>query len=256
MISLSLFARQLQAERRKGRRRHLILLPLIFLSFQILWGFWQLAYASEEELRTGYVLLFHHLPIMNTLLLPMMVSVTASRLCDMEIKGDTLKLLYTMQKQATFYDCKYLAGLWYLLLFTFGQGIMILAFGQICHFGDTLKWPMLFCHLAVTISVSSVLLSFEQALSLMSPSQLLPLFAGLTGCFLGLFSLFFPKKIARFFIWGYYSAFPVASMDWDASTRISHYYEVPFPLTDFLLFLIAAVAVYQLCKSITVRKEV
>lgn len=254
-MSSSLF-RQLQTERQKGRRRHLLLIPFMFLLFQFLWSAWQLNYASPEELSTGYLLLYHHLPMMNTILLPMMAAVIASRLCDMEIKGDTLKLLYTMQKQTSLFDCKFLTGLKYLAAFTIGQGLLILSSGMVFHFAEPLKWPMLFEHLAVTFSVSAVLLAIQQTLSLLSASQLLPLTAGLVGCFLGLFSLFFPTPVARLFIWGYYAAFPVASMDWERDTRIVHYFEVPFPMTGFLLFLAAVILLYLLCRTITARKEV
>lgn len=252
----SQFTMQLRAEHQKGRRRHLLLIPFLFLLFQILWAFWQLNHASSEELNTGYLLLFHHLPMMNTILLPMMAAVIASRLCDMEIKGDTLKLLYTMQKQTSLFDCKYLAGLKYLTAFTLAQGLLIVGFGRFYHFGEPLKWSMLIEHLAVTLSVSAALLALQQTLSLLSASQLLPLAAGLMGCFLGLFSLFFPPLIARLFIWGYYAAFPSSSMDWERDTKIVHYYETPFPAAGFLLFLAAVIIIYLLCRTITARKEV
>ena len=248
--------RQLQAEYQKGRRRHLLLLPLGFLSFQILWAAWQLQNAAESELRTGSLLLFHHLPMMNAILLPMMSAVIASRLCDMEIKGDTLKLLYTMQRQGRFYDCKYLTGLQYMAAFTLGQGALILLAGKLWHFTEPLRGIMLLEYLAVTFSVSAALLAIQQMLSLFSSNQILPLTAGLIGCFLGLFSMFFPKPIARLFLWGYYAAFPVVSMDWERSTRIVSYYEVPFPWTGFLVFLAAVVLIYLLCRTITIRKEV
>lgn len=248
--------RQLRAERQKGRRRHLMLIPFVFLLFQLLWGFWQLHYASPEELNTGYLLLFHHLPMMNTILLPMMAAVISSRLCDMEIKGDTLKLLYTIQKQTNLFDCKYLAGLKYLTAFALAQGLLVLGLGTAYHFGEPLKWPMLLEYLAVTFSVSAALLAIQQTLSLLSASQILPLAAGLVGCFLGLFSLFFPAPIARLFIWGYYAAFPTAAMDWERDTRIVHYFEVPFPKTGFFLFLSAVIFLYLLCRTITARKEV
>ena len=249
----SLFIRQLYAERQKGRKKHLSLLPLCFLLFQVLWALWQLTHAAPEELETGYLLLFHHLPLMNTILLP---AVIASRLCDMEIKGDTLKLLYTMQKPAQLFHCKFLMGLKYLFYFTMGQGLLILGAGKICRFTDPLKWTMLAEHMAVTFTVSAVLLAIQQTLSLLSASQLLPLAAGLVGCFLGLFSLFFPTPIARLFIWGYYAAFPAASTDWERDSKIVRYFEVPFPMTGFLLFLGTVFIIYLLCKTLTVRKEV
>lgn len=232
------------------------MLPLGFLFFQILWSLWQLNSAAPEELDVGYILLFHHLPVMNTLLLPMLAAVIASRLCDMEIKGDTLKLLYTMEDQGAFFDCKYLMGLKYLCFFTLAQGLMIVALGHMYHFTAPLKWYMLLEHMAVTFFVSAALLSVQQVFSLLSSSQILPLAAGVAGCFLGLFSLFFPPAAARFFIWGYYAAFPLSSMDWERSTRAVHYYEEPFPLGGFLIFLLAVIVIYRICRFLTVRKEV
>ena len=64
------------------------------------------------------------------------------------------------------------------------------------------------------------------------------------------------RQEARLFLWGYYAAFPVASMDWERSTQIASYYEVPFPWTGFLVFLAAVVLIYLLCRTITIRKEV
>lgn len=80
-------------------------------------------------------MLFYNLPVMNTLLMPLMISVIASRVCDMEVKGDTLKILYTMQKQESFFDFKYLNCLRYITVFVIGQGLMILFFGTVNHLG-------------------------------------------------------------------------------------------------------------------------
>ena len=48
---------------------------------------------------------------MNAIMLPLMLSVIASRICDMEVKGDTMKILFTLQKRTRFFDCKYLTCL-------------------------------------------------------------------------------------------------------------------------------------------------
>lgn len=247
---------QWKAEQQKARRRKIWIVPLSFLAFQILWTIWQLNTASPDDLETGYLMLFHNFPMINTILLPIMVAVIASRLCDMEIKGDTLKLLYTMQRRTGFFDCKYLAGLKYMLLFTLGQGALILVSGKLYHFGEPLKPPMLLACMAVIFCVSAVLLSIQQMLSLFSNNQILPLVVGLAGSFLGLFSMFFPAPVARLVLWGYYAGFPVTGMNWDSQTRITEYYEVPFPLSSFLLFLLAGIAIFWICRTIIIKKEV
>lgn len=253
---LAHYLREWKAEQQKARRRRIWLVPLGFLAFQILWSIWQLNTASPDDLETGYLMLFYGLPMINAILLPIMTAVIASRLCDMEIKGDTLKLLYTMQRRTGFFDCKYLAGLKYLLLFTLGQGLLILISGKLYHFGEPLKPVMLLENLAVVFCVSAVLLSIQQVLSLFSDNQIMPLVVGLAGSFLGLFSMFFPASVARLILWGYYAGFPTASMNWDRQTRIMEYYEVPFPLSSFLLFLLAGIVIFLVCRTIIIKKEV
>lgn len=250
------FLRQWRAEQKKARHRHIWLVPLAFGGFELIWAIWQLNSASPRDLLNGYRMYFFDLPMLNAILLPLMISVIASRLCDMEIKGDTLKLLYTMQKRSAFYDCKYLAGLKYIALFVLGQGAGLLALGRLYRFGDPLKVPMLLEYLAVTFSVSAVLLAIQQLLSLLSDNQIMPLVVGLAGSFLGLFSMFFPASVSHLILWGYYARFPTVVMDWDRDTRITTYYEVPFPLTDFLLFLLAGAVICAVCRTIVLKKEV
>lgn len=247
--------RQLTAEQKKAARKKIWLVPLGFLSFLSLWWLWQLAHSSASDLSDGYLMAFYHFPMMNTMLLPMMTAVIGSRLCDMEIKGDTLKLLYTMQKKTCFFDCKYLMGLKYLLVFVLGQGALILISGRMKGFGTPFKQSMFLEYLAITFFVSAVLLAIQQTLSLLSDHQLMPLVVGLAGCFLGLFSMFFPERIALLIIWYYYGAFQTVGMDWDRATRISTFYEIDFPAQRFFLFLVFGMIVYIICRTVTTRKE-
>lgn len=248
--------RELIAEQKKTRHRHIWLVPSCFFLFECVWMIWQLNNAGTDELVTGYLMLFHHMPVVNTILLPIMIAVIASRLCDMEVKGDTLKLLYTLQNRARFFDCKYLNGIKYLFFFTSGQGALFLFLGRQFHFGNPLKPVMLLCYLAVTFSTGIILLVIQQTLSLISNSQIMPLVVGLAGSFLGLFSLFFPRPVARLVLWGYFAAFPCVEMDWNRDERIIRYYEIPFSIYGFLAFLAAGVCIYIICKILVTKKEV
>ena len=120
---ISITARQLRAERQKIRHTKALLVPLGFLGFEILWTMWQLSSMKPSEFSQGYLMLFYNLPVMNTLLMPLMISVIASRVCDMEVKGDTLKILYTMQKQESFFDFKYLNCLRYITVFVLDRDL-------------------------------------------------------------------------------------------------------------------------------------
>lgn len=250
------FFRQWKAEQKKAKKRYIWALPVGFLAFQILWILWTIHEAKPGEIDTGYLMLFYDLPILNTILLPIMIAVIASRLCDMEIKVGTLKMLYTLQNRGAFFDCKYLSGLKYLFFFILGQGSALLLAGRIFHFGRPLKPSMLFWYLISTLLVSAAILCIQQTLSLLSNNQILPLIVGLAGSFLGLFSLFFPAAITKLVLWGYYAVFTSVGMNWDSSTRFTEYYESPFPVTTFFIFLIFTVLIYIVCRTILTQKEV
>ena len=252
----SVFIRQMRAEKLKARNKKAVLVPLGFLAFDFLWAIWQVSSMDPGELPDGYMMFFYQLPTMNVILLPLMISVIASRICDMEVKGDTMKLLFTLQKRTGFFDCKYLTCMKYLLVFVTGQGIMLPVLGNVYHFGR-LKLSLLFLHMLATLAVSAVILCIQQFLSLISENQLLPLAVGIAGCFLGLFSMFFPAPVARLVLWGYYAVFACVGMDWDADiNKILGYYEIPFPTVSFLLFLAAGAVFYLLCRAVIIKKEV
>lgn len=246
---------QLHAEHQKIRHTKAILVPLGFLGFYFLWTMWQISSMKPDEFPTGYAMLFYQLPVMNAILLPLMISVIASRICDMEVKGDTLKLLYTIQKPGSFFDCKYLNSFRYLVFFTIGQGLLILFFGSLKKFGG-FRSEDYFLYLLTVLIVSAVILVIQQTLSLLSENQLFPLGVGIAGSFLGLFSMFFPVPVARFVLWGYYAAFSTVGMDWNKDTRIIHYYEIPFPTHKFILFLAFGVLIFLLCRTVFSKKEV
>jgi len=161
----SVFIRQMRAEKLKARNKKAVLVPLGFLAFDFLWAIWQVSSMDPGELPDGYMMFFYQLPTMNVILLPLMISVIASRICDMEVKGDTMKLLFTLQKRTGFFDCKYLTCMKYLLVFVAGQGIMLPVLGNVYHFGR-LKLSLLFLHMLVTLAVSAVILCIQQFLSL------------------------------------------------------------------------------------------
>ncbi|MFR8548920.1 MAG: ABC transporter permease [Lachnospiraceae bacterium] len=250
------FRRQWRAEKQKSRRRYIWSIPAIFWGFEFLWALWQLSTASSDDMRHGYTMLLYNLPMLNVILLPIMCAVIASRLCDMEIKGDTLKLLYTMQKRTVLYDCKYLLGLKYLALFSLGQGALLPLCGMLYPIREQLDPVQLAQSVVVVFTVSALVLCVQQFLSMHSRSQILPLVTGLAGSFLGLFSMFFPADISRLILWGYYAAFSVIGMNWDAATRYIEYYDIAFPAAKFAVFLCFTVAAYLVTRTFTAKKEV
>ena len=121
----------------------------------------------------------------------------------------------------------------------------------------SLKISLYLLYLLVTFTVSAVILCIQQFLSLISENQLLPLGVGLAGCFLVLFSMFFPAPVARLVLWGYYALFSCVGMNWGSEiNKILGYYEIPFPPVSFLLFLASGAVLYLVCRAIIIKKEV
>ena len=59
--------------------------------------------SSPEELANGYSALLYSIPVIEAILLPVMMAVLASRLWDMEVKGNTAKLRYTLQTRRSLF---------------------------------------------------------------------------------------------------------------------------------------------------------
>lgn len=66
---------------------------------------------GQDELANAYSALFFGAPIINTILLPVLMAVLASRLWDVEVKGYTAKLLYTLQSRRSLFFGKAVFGL-------------------------------------------------------------------------------------------------------------------------------------------------
>lgn len=94
----------------------------------------------------------------------------------------------------------------------------------------------------------------------MSDNQILSLCVGLAGSFLGLFSMFLPKAVSIFIVWGYFSLFSVVSINWADVADGADYFDYmeyrSFPITGFLLFLAVGILFYLIEKEIFKRKEV
>lgn len=246
----------LKAEQMKHRHRKLLLLPGALLLFEFVWAVWSLDPKKPSDLTQGYLSSFYLFPILNSLIYPIFLAVLTNRICDMEIKGDTLKLLYTLEDKKTFYNCKYLMLLKYIVLAAIGICLIPWIVGRMYGFTDTLKFHMELQLVLSTFVVSTALLSIQLLLSLLSSNQILPLVVGLAGSFLSLFSMFFPPAAARLILWGYYGIFGFVGMDWERSTRITTYYEIDFNWMGLLFFTVFSIAVYFICRAIALRKEV
>lgn len=243
-------------ELKKHRRMHMWLIPAGFLAVLFFWAMFSHKNTDAYDLAQGYTNLFFQLPMLNCILMPLMLSVIASRLCDMEIKGETLKLILTLEEKGCFYDLKFIHECMYLFAFVLGEGGIMLLCGRLYHYTETLSLSLLLRHLALTFLVGAVVLGLQHFLSLLSHNQILPLLTGFAGSFLGLFSLYFPPVVARLILWGYFGAFLPYGMNWDRAAKQTSYYPVAFPAVTFVCFVLFGILLYLLCRWIFIKKEV
>lgn len=246
----------ISVEFKKAHHMKMYLMPVIF--FLILFAVFLNVYhgGTSEQKLNGYADLFYELPLFNCILMPVLLAMLSSRLCDMEIKGQTFKLLYTLEEKKSFYDAKYLHEALYLLIFGLEEGLLFPVIGKTCGFTGELPIGLVCRHIGVTLAAGAVVLTLSHVLSLLSENQILPLVVGILGSFLGLFSMFFPTAVARCILWGYFGAFPIYGMNYDTATRSCSYYRVAFSSGFFIFFVLFGIAFYMLCRHIFLKKEV
>lgn len=227
------------------------------LLLDLVWLYWIFSDLDEAQLAEGYYEMLMNLPLINTITVPVMAAVIASRLCDMENKGNTYKLLCTLQEKSAIFRNKLILGSLYILIFTILQ-LCLVAFlvwrYQVPQELEAEQMAYLFFSTCVT---TIVLLLLQEILSLIMDNQLYPLFIGLIGTFTGLFSWFFPNLPLRYIIpWGYYCVGCTVNNIYYKETRIVHFFTVPFSYGGFAALLLFAVVLYIYGKNLFLKKEV
>lgn len=249
--------REWKTEWMKVRYRKIGLLLAAFLALIFLWIAWAFHGNGGDQLRDGYRILFMQLPLIDTILMPTMLAMLASRLCDAEVKGDMLKLLCTLERKGRLFDMKLLMGAYYLACFLLVEIGMIFLLSMIYQFTSPLSMAQLFYFVLQIYPVSFTIFLLQVVLSFFFENQILPLAAGLFGSFVGLFSWFFADGIAKkFLLWGYYSELCFIYMDWDKESRAVTYYDMDFDVLSFGILIVVLIVGYFVGKGLFMRKEI
>ena len=105
--------RLLRCEYQKSRGRWIFLTALALTVMAAVFAL-RGDYEGENHLffmENGYLMYLYQLPMVNAIFFPLLGMVVASRLCDLEHKGDNLKLLCTLAEKGRIFDAKLLYGL-------------------------------------------------------------------------------------------------------------------------------------------------
>lgn len=242
----------------KVRRRKVWLILLALLGVQFLWSL--IAYFRMKPtsllLESGWLSCLNQFAMLNTIVMPFFAAILASRLCDIEHKGQTLKLLETVQPAARLFSAKFLCGALYLAAAALLQVGLLLLIGTARGFVGNPPADLFAQQFLFTFTVSLAAYLIQQILSLQIQNQMIPMAVGLFGSFLGLFSLFFPKPIMRLVLWSYYAVLSPIEMQYNAQTRMTRYTVLNPDWGAFAVLIVVLTILYVLGRSLFARKEV
>ena len=117
----------LQLEFYKIKRRKVWLTTFAMLAVQMLWGMWNFRNPKDWELECGGMALLYMFSLLDGVMMPTIMSVLASRLADIEHKGNTYKQLETLRSAGSLYHAKALCGsiIIAVMLIYVGDGKMV-----------------------------------------------------------------------------------------------------------------------------------
>lgn len=241
----------LYLELKKTKRRGIWLVLAALLLSIITWAGWDMD--DERFLDFGWMMTLYNVPLMNAILIPTGIAVFASRIIDMEHKGNTWKMLETLQSKFDIYIAKVLYGFISILIFSVLELIVFLVMGHMIGFKGTPDWWAYGLFFVQTLMISFNLFLLQMIISLVFSNQAVALCTGLCGSMAGLFLMYIPQlPILRNIIpWGHYGASMFVGMDYERNLIKGFYYmsqdngAVFFVIGWFFLLLTGGWFVFQ-----------
>lgn len=240
----------------KCRRRKIFLVGLALIAAQLLWMYTSILRWEPEDFRQGWMWMLYSLAMLDSFMLPLATAVIASRNCELEHKGSTLKILETLTTPGKIYNAKLLWGAIVLAILMLIRSALFLGVGYYEAFPGTMPYRTFAVFTFVSWIVSLMLYTLQQGLSLRFANQAVPLVIGIAGSFLGLMGLFFPSAVQRLLPWSYYGLFSLVTMQWDKATRYTEYFWRAPQLLDIVLFVGWFLVFFIVGRTLFVRKEV
>ncbi|WKY44546.1 ABC transporter permease [Eubacteriaceae bacterium ES2] len=245
----------LRTEWQKIRGKHFSLVVLGTFLLLLFWHVWSTSRMDETDLIQGWLGLLYQMPLLNCIVLPIMTGVLASRISDIEHKGNTFRMLRLLTKNRSIYFAKIILGIFFVGITAMGEVMLMLMLGFFRGFIGSPPWGFLIYFFCYTLLVSIALYLFQLLLSMLLTNQLIPIGMSIMGSFIGLFSLYLPGNIPDFFIWSYYGALSNVRMNWDAASRIIDYYWTPLNWGGLAVVMTFSIVMMGIGYELFKRKE-
>ena len=223
----------------KLRGRLLWVLSFLFLLVQGAWMWWAMGSMRHQEIVQGWCYYVYQLSAANAILLPVLMAGMASRIADVEQRGNMLPLLCTLEQRSTVLLTKLCCGSWYLLWLLLGQIVTMLLIGLYKGFYNPIPWDYFGYYLLFTGLTTLCIYLVQLLTAMLISNQAVGLIVGVVGSFCGLFSLFLQQHVlSKLWLWTYYSQLFLCGMNWDKETRVTEMYWVTPDWGAFLLLLV------------------
>ena len=183
--------------------------------------------------------------------MPVGMAALASRIWDSETKGETCKLLFTLQSRESLFCGKAALGMLENLLVCLIEVAGVWALGLwkgSTQAPDPVRFGWLFL---CAFLVNAMLYFFSFYLSLRFRNQVTALAVGFCGALIGLFAAYMPTWFGYFVPFGYYVPLNGVLMSWDRDTRITTFY-----LTDFRWWLLGVTVLLGLLCAAACRRSI
>ena len=247
----------LQMEFQKIKRKKIALTMCALICVQFAWLLWSGSHPDENERLNGWIAMLYDLPLVSVIMMPTIMSVLASRLADVEHKGNTYKLLNTLRRPGALYHAKVLCGTLFILAISAAQFIFVIALGYARGYVGHPEWKYYATAFVLNFACCLSLYLLQLLLSMLFFNQMIPLVAGLAGSMLGLILMY--VKMYSFLPWGGFLSATQVSMDWNPATRVIHFYyreHSPVELCAVAMIFVWIVVFYTAGRILFTRKEI
>ncbi len=247
----------LQTEFKKIKRKKIGLTMCALIGIQFAWLLWSGSRPDENERLRGWISMLYNLPLVSVIMMPTIMSVLASRLADVEHKGNTYKLLNTLRRPGVLYHAKVVCGTFFILAISIAQFVFVIALGYARGYAGHPEWKHYATAFLLNFACCMSLYLLQLLLSMLFFNQMIPLVAGLGGSMLGLILMYI--KMYSFLPWGGFLSAAQVSMDWNPETKVIHFYYreySPIELCAVFMIFVWIVVFYTAGRILFTRKEV
>ena len=246
--------RYLFCEYKKTRRKYIFVMAVAITAVALCWGLY--GKYNESALKSGWMMMLYQLPLLNTIFMPLLAIVVASRFAGIETS--MMKQLCSFMPKQRLYDAKLIYSLSIIIVSLLIQFAAVYIAGRCFGFSGRFPIELYALYFMFTIVPAVEIYVFQFSVSMLFKNQAVPFFIGAIGEFIGLFALFLPQYpwIRNSVIWGHYGALQFVGGDWDKVTRISTFYLMDINWVMFAVSILLCVAFYFIGRTLFVRKEV